>query len=47
VKASKEIETTQSYLQKYIYDLKDHQAYLDLIGSERLQELQDMVPEVE
>jgi glutaconate CoA-transferase, subunit A len=45
VEASKDPETTQVYLQKYIYDLKDHQAYLDLIGSQRLQELQDMVPE--
>ncbi len=46
VEASKDPETTQAYLQKYIYDLKDHQSYLDLIGSQRLQELKDMVPEV-
>lgn len=46
VEASKDVETTQAYLQKYIYDVKDHQEYLDLIGQERLQELQDMVPEV-
>ncbi len=45
VEASKDPDTTQEYLQKYIYDLKDHQAYLDLIGKERLIELQDMVPE--
>jgi glutaconate CoA-transferase, subunit A len=45
VEASKDPETTQAYLQKYIYDLKDHQAYLDLVGSQRLQELQDLVPE--
>ncbi|NOQ39900.1 MAG: CoA transferase subunit A [Anaerolineales bacterium] len=45
VEASKDPDTTQEYLQKYIYDLKDHQAYLDLIGKERLNELQDMVPE--
>jgi len=44
--ASKDPETTQAYLQKYIYDLKDHQAYLDLIGNERLDELEGMVPEV-
>jgi acyl CoA:acetate/3-ketoacid CoA transferase alpha subunit len=44
VEASKTPETTQEYLQKYIYDLKDHQEYLDLIGKERLQELKDMVP---
>jgi acyl CoA:acetate/3-ketoacid CoA transferase alpha subunit len=44
VEASRDPETTQAYLQKYIYDLKDHQEYLDLIGKERLQELRDMVP---
>jgi len=46
VEASRTPETTQAYLQKYIYDLKDHQAYLDLIGQKRLQELVDLVPEV-
>jgi hypothetical protein len=46
VEASREPETTQAYLQKYIYDLKDHQEYLQLIGEERLQQLKDMVPEV-
>jgi acyl CoA:acetate/3-ketoacid CoA transferase alpha subunit len=44
VEASRDPETTQAYLQKYIYDLKDHQAYLDLIGKRRLQELKDLVP---
>lgn len=46
VEASRDPETTRAYLQKYIYDLKDHQEYLQLIGEERLQQLQDMVPEV-
>ena len=46
VEASKEPETTLAYLQKYIYDVNDHQAYLDLIGSERLGTLKDLVPEV-
>ncbi|MBC8505595.1 MAG: CoA transferase subunit A [Chloroflexi bacterium] len=41
---SKKPETTQEYLEKYIYNLKDHQEYLDLIGEERLQYLQDIVP---
>ena len=45
VEASAKPETTQAYLQKYIYDLKDHQEYLDLIGSQRLRELKDLVPE--
>jgi len=46
VEASRDPETTQAYLQKYIYDLKDHKEYLDLIGKKRLKELQDLVPEV-
>jgi len=46
VEASKDPDTTQSYLQKYIYNLEDHQAYLELIGRKRLKELQAMVPEV-
>jgi acyl CoA:acetate/3-ketoacid CoA transferase alpha subunit len=46
VEASADSETTQAYLQKYIYDLKDHQEYLELIGAKRLQELKDLVPEV-
>lgn len=44
VEASQDPETTQAYLQKYIYDLKDHQEYLDLIGKKRLDELVDLVP---
>lgn len=46
VEASRDPQTTQAYLQKYIYDLEDHQAYVDLIGEDRLRELQKMVPEV-
>ncbi len=46
VEASQTPETTQAYLQKYVYDLKDHQAYLELVGKERLQVLKNMVPEV-
>ena len=36
VKASEDPQTTQAYLEKYIYNLKDHQEYLALIGEERL-----------
>ncbi len=39
VSASEEPYTTQQYLEKYIYGLKDHRAYLDLIGVERLENL--------
>ena len=31
-------EGARDYLQKYIFDLQDHQAYLDLIGKERLEQ---------
>jgi len=44
VEASRDPETTQAYLKKYIYDLKDHAEYLDLIGKKRLKELKDLVP---
>lgn len=39
VKASAEPESTQEYLEKYIYGVKDHQEYLDLIGMEHLNRL--------
>ncbi len=35
----KTAEGTRAYLQKYVYGLPDHQAYLQLIGEERLQKL--------
>jgi len=44
VEVSKTTEGAQAYLEKYIYGLKNHQEYLDLIGTERLQQLKDMVP---
>ena len=46
VEASRDPETTQAYLKKYIYDLKDHNDYIKLIGKSRLKKLEDMVPEV-
>jgi acyl CoA:acetate/3-ketoacid CoA transferase alpha subunit len=39
VEDSKTVEATQSYLEKYIYGVKDHQEYLDLIGWDHLQNL--------
>ena len=39
VQASKEPQTTESYLDKYIYSIKDHQEYLEVIGSEHLNAL--------
>ncbi len=39
VKASETAEGTQAYLQKYIYGVKNHQEYLELVGWERLNSL--------
>ncbi len=39
VEASKEEATTRAYLEKYVHGVKDHQAYLDLVGRERLEAL--------
>ena len=36
VKASESPETTRDYLDQYIYGVRDHQEYLDLIGRQRL-----------
>jgi hypothetical protein len=39
VEAAKEPGTTQEYLEQFVYGVKDHQEYLDLIGAGRLEEL--------
>jgi acyl CoA:acetate/3-ketoacid CoA transferase alpha subunit len=44
VEASKKADTTAAYLDRYVYGVEDHQQYLDLIGRERLAELQALVP---
>jgi hypothetical protein len=36
VEASRTSEGGQAYLDKYVYNLPDHAAYLDLVGQERL-----------
>jgi len=41
VEATKTPETTKAYLDKYIHSLKDHAAYRQRIGAERLQALAD------
>jgi len=41
VHASKDQDTTQAYLDKYIYGIENHQQYLDLIGHERLEGLKE------
>jgi glutaconate CoA-transferase, subunit A len=42
VEVSKDTTTTRAYLDKYVYGVKNHQEYLDLIGKERLQKLREM-----
>jgi acyl CoA:acetate/3-ketoacid CoA transferase alpha subunit len=44
VEASTSAESTRAYLEKYVYDVPDHQAYLRLIGEVRLGELRSAVP---
>jgi acyl CoA:acetate/3-ketoacid CoA transferase alpha subunit len=44
VQASKTSEGAHSYLGKYIYGVRNHQEYLDLIGRNHLQQLKDRVP---
>jgi acyl CoA:acetate/3-ketoacid CoA transferase alpha subunit len=39
VKASEDATTTQAYLDKNIYGLRNHQEYLDLVGRDRLESL--------
>lgn len=41
VKASEKPETTRSYLDKYIYGVKDHRELLELIGWDRLEGLRE------
>jgi 3-oxoacid CoA-transferase subunit A/glutaconate CoA-transferase subunit A len=36
VESSRTVEGSQAYLEKYIYNINDHQAYLARIGEERL-----------
>jgi len=43
LEATKTEEGTQQYLEKYVYGVKDHQEYLELIGQARLEELRRRV----
>ena len=43
LEATKTEEGTQAYLEKYVYGVKDHQEYLELIGQARLEELRRRV----
>jgi acyl CoA:acetate/3-ketoacid CoA transferase alpha subunit len=44
VEASKEADTTRAYLDTFVHGVPDHQAYLRLIGEERLSALRSAVP---
>ena len=44
VEESKTEEGAQKYMDKYIHGVNDHQGYLDMIGKDRLEHLQAMVP---
>ena len=33
------VQTAQAYLKEWVYDLPDHQAYLEKVGQERLEQL--------
>ncbi|OGO27440.1 MAG: hypothetical protein A2136_02950 [Chloroflexi bacterium RBG_16_54_11] len=41
VESSKTVESTQGYLDKYVYGVKNHQEYMKLIGEQRLAQLVD------
>ncbi len=43
VKAAEDPDTSRAYLDKYVYGVKNHQEYLDLIGADRLQSLRQGV----
>ena len=41
VKASETAEGAQAYLERYVYSVRNHQEYLELIGWERLNSLRE------
>jgi len=43
VEMSQDPASTQAYLDRYVYGVRNHEEYLDLIGRERLQALRDQV----
>ena len=44
VQAAQQADTTQAYLEKYVYSLKDHREYLERIGAGQLEELRRKLP---
>jgi glutaconate CoA-transferase subunit A len=42
IEATKNEETTQEYLQKWIWDVSDHQEYLTLVGHERMEYVRNL-----
>jgi acyl CoA:acetate/3-ketoacid CoA transferase alpha subunit len=43
LEASKDPAKTQAYLDKYVYGVKNHQGYLELIGYDRLKKLEQLI----
>jgi acyl CoA:acetate/3-ketoacid CoA transferase len=43
IESSADAATSQAYLDKYVYGVRNHEEYMDLIGRERLQSLRDSV----
>lgn len=44
VDASRKPETTQAYMQEWVYDLPDHQTYIEKVGKARLEKLRNLTP---
>ena len=42
IESTKTAEESQAYLHKYVYDVRNHQEYLALIGDERLRRAQEL-----
>ena len=42
IEATKNEGTTQEYLQKWIWDVSDHQEYLTLVGHERIEYVRNL-----
>ncbi len=43
LKDSKDLDKTRAYLDKWVYGCKDHEAYVELVGMERLRQLESEI----
>jgi hypothetical protein len=44
VDASRTEEGTEAYLKEWVFDLPDHEAYMDKVGRDRLEALRKLAP---